>query len=112
MPKDGRGGGSTLDVPQYSFPPQIVTENGDTFHQELEVFLWSGEGLRMPEEELNGGGGPSKCSSPLFLPRGDGEPKAGLEGAGGRGRREERGGGQGWEGQPSRGSKEESRWKQ
>ncbi|VCW91084.1 unnamed protein product, partial [Gulo gulo] len=41
-------------------------------------------------------------------PQGDGEPKAGLEGAGRRGRREERDrGGQSWGRQPSRGSRGE-----
>jgi hypothetical protein len=48
---------------------QIVTKNGDTFHQELELLLWrnGGEGLPVPEEKLEG---PSKHSSPYFSLRG------------------------------------------
>lgn len=65
----------------------------------------------MSEEELRGAS-IQMLFSPTS-PQKDGEPKAGLEGAGGRGRREERDrGGQSWEQQPSRASKEESWWKE
>lgn len=71
----------TLSVPQFWSPPQLVTENGDTFHQEREVFLWrSGEkALQMLEENS---GGTINMFLPLFFSPGRGFPKAGLEGAG------------------------------
>lgn len=89
MPQDDKGGGLTLYVTQYWSPPQIFTENGDTFHQEFEVFLWRSrrEGLRMPEEEL---GGTIKLFFPLILPRGMVSPKLGWKEQEGGGRKEER----------------------
>lgn len=64
------------------------SENGDTFHQEFEVFLWrsGGEGLQMPKEEL---GGTTKMFFPLLLPRRMVSPKLGRKGQEEGGRKEE-----------------------